>query len=110
MSVIEVVTFDDSVDSNDDRAEMVRPFVDAYRKAYYYRPGEPEDMIIGDMIANLMHLADRTPHDDEPASEDPIFGADRALDEARCHYDAEVEEERREDVAKDEERSHEVHH
>lgn len=77
--------------TNDHRAEMVRPLVQAFHDAYYFhKDGEPLATVIGDMIADMLHLADRLDSDQfdlAPASAEAI------LDHAENHYTYEIEEE-----------------
>ena len=79
------------VETNEDRAAMVRPFVMAYRQAFFGPSHENEPMakILGDLIANLLHLADRTPDEDDPTE---MTGSERVLNRADFHYTAEVDE------------------
>ena len=46
-----------SADTNDWRADTVRPLLRAFRKQYAL--GEPESQTLTDLITNLLHLADR---------------------------------------------------
>lgn len=81
-------------DTNSDRAAMIRPFVLAYRRAYYFHfgddgePDEPLETVIADMIGNLMHMADREDPDDMIES-----GGEGALDRGRTFYYEEIAEE-----------------
>lgn len=74
--------------ANDDRAEMVMPLLLAFRRAYYHHrmpgedePSEPLAVVLGDLLADLAHLADRLDSDTEPGENlgaEGIFA--RALD------------------------------
>lgn len=76
--------------TNDDRAEMVRPLVQAFHDAYYHHPaGEPWATVISDMIADLLHLVDRLDAD-QWDSVDPDTSA--VLAQAEGHYEYECAE------------------
>lgn len=51
---------------NEDRADMVRPLFEAFWETYYGSgwENEPPDMVLGDLIADLLHLADRVADED----------------------------------------------
>ena len=78
---------------NDDRAAMTRPFVEAYRRAHYGSSDEPLGMVLVDMMANMLHLADQL--DDYCFQNGRLGGRDAAL-RAIDHYDCEVLDEREE--------------
>lgn len=83
------VEFTDYIDTNDQRAQMVEPFLAAYKTAYYGPDAESDATVLTDLLANLMHLADRIPErDDEPE----LLGADSAIDRARFHHQIEINE------------------
>jgi hypothetical protein len=86
---IEMYDPPDAIDiCNADRAEMVRPLVDAFQAAYYHGP-ESTGTVIADMIADLLHLVDT--FDDDGF--DTRWTADEIIASATGHYDAEVSEE-----------------
>jgi hypothetical protein len=75
------------IETNEDRAAMVRPFMEAFGRAYSGGSSEPDETVLSDMIGDLLHLADRI--EDE---EGGPCTADYILERARYHYDAEVDE------------------
>ena len=75
------------VDTNDWRADSVRPLLRVFRKQYAL--GEPKSQTLVDLIANLMHLADRV---DNSADEPTSPSAFTILDLARTCYNIEVAE------------------
>lgn len=76
--------------TNDDRAEMVRPLVQAFHDAYYWHPaGEPLATVIADIIGDLLHLVDRLDADQFEGSPPD---ANAVWEQGRNHYDYEIEE------------------
>lgn len=65
-----------------DRIERARGALDYYSENSGSGYSEPDETIVTDLLADLMHLA----------AEDGEFDFDDALDSARMHFSAEVNE------------------
>lgn len=81
--------------TNDDRAAMVDPLIQAFAAAYYhadFAPGEPlVYYIVADLLCDLMHWCDRVPVADGDEIRPVMF--DDHLHMARANHDEEWDEE-----------------
>lgn len=88
----EVVVYAHRVDdvTNDDRAEMAMPLLEAFHRFYYFHPsGEPLAAVMADLIGGLGHSFDRL-DDDQRDGHDTFWSV---LERAHNYYEEEVGDE-----------------